>query len=387
MKILITSHGKHPAPGGVDTYIRSITKALESRGHTVDLLCFSNINILPDKSLAKLEQIWAQLVDKLAGLVSKSFLENELLRYAHEELLAHSDVSSYDVIHSQFGITSYAAKRVCPEIPLVGTIHGSFYNEALKNNAVPEFDKELLRRYDQYAVSCPTTVITVSSLLDKNMPSIPAGAHEVVYNGVDTEIFKPKPRSYGVVKIATSGGIYYHKGYDVLIEALTLLKDSGYEFEVSVFGNGTGAPALKSMAISRKLPVQFRGEVPRDVLASELPSFDIFVQPSRLDNFPFSVIEAMSCGCVPIGSRIGGIPEQIEHMKSGLLFESENVDELAEAIRMLIQDPNLRKRLSNQARLEVVDRFSLSRMGEHLEEVYQKTIAKHFSRNSVSQIA
>ncbi len=377
MKILITSHGKHPCPGGVDTYIRTITKVLETRGHTVDLLCFSNIDILPDDSLAKLEQIWYRMKKELGDKVCSVFLENELLRYTHEELLAHFDVSSYDIIHSQFGITSYAAKRVRPDIPLVGTVHGCFYSEGIKGGRVPLGQGDLFRRFDEYAVSCPETVITVSTHLNKDLPLIPQDVHEVVFNAVDTEMFKPRPHKNNPVKIAASGAIYHHKGYDVLIESLIILKQQGLSFEVTIFGDGDGAAKLKRMAAENHLPVIFRGEVSRDILAVELPDFDIFVQPSRLDNFPFSVIEAMACGCVPVGSRVGGIPDQIDHMKNGILFESENVGELAQAIGLLIKDTSLRDRLGRQARIKAVEQFSLDKMGMRLEEVYKKTISKH----------
>jgi len=384
LRILVTSHGRHPCPGGVDTYIRSITKALEARGHAVDLLCFSNIDILPDESLVKLERIWEELVNKLGKTVGKAFLENELLRYTHEELLRHTDISKYDIIHSQFGITSHAAKRVYPEVPLVGTIHSCFYSEALHSDIVPESDKALFLRFDKQAVSCPTTVITVSSLINKEMPPIPKEKHEIIYNGIDTDVFRPKLRTKDLVRIATAGGIFHHKGYDTLIEALTLLKNGGMlknKFELTMFGNGDGLPALRSMVEERSLPVKFAGEVSRNTLAMELPNFDIFVQPSRLDNFPFSVIEAMACGCVPIGSRVGGIPEQIDHMKNGVLVEPENILELAEALRLLIQNPLLREELGHQAWFAALNRFSLTRMGERLEEVYQKTIVKHPARH------
>lgn len=385
MKILIFALEKYPRHGGVDTYIRSITSALQQRGHTVDLLDYSQVELLPKNRISKIQEIWGLLEAKMGTRAPQAIIEYEKQKYALEELLKYIDVSQYDIIHSQNGITSYVASKIHPEIPLAGTIHGCFFSEAIYNGyAQNTIEAELFGRYDNYAVSCPSTVITVSSFLNENIPPIPDEKHKIIFSGVDTNVFKPKQRLNSRVRIATSGKLSYHKGYDILVQALIMLKKQGFEFEIEMFGDGPEASKLQSLAAESQLAVGFRGNIARAQLAQELPNFDIFVQPSRLDNFPFSVIEAMSCGCVPVCSRIAGMQNQVSHMTNGILYTPESVDELFEALKLLIEDAPLRQKLGKHARAEVINRFSLTKTGEKLEKAYQETISRHYAQSTAS---
>ena len=63
---------------------------------------------------------------------------------------------------------------------------------------------------------------------------------------------------------------------------------------------------------------------------------DIFVNSSRTESFPNALLEAMACGCAPIGSKVGGIPELIDHGRSGLIFESGSVEDLSAQLEQLV---------------------------------------------------
>lgn len=385
MKILITALGPHPNEGGVDTYVRTLMSILGARGHTIGFINYADLGILPDDRLASFRQVAHLVVEKLNDKVPETFIGFEVYKHGLEHILDYFDASSYDIIHSQHGITSYVAKKLYPQIPLIGTIHGCVYSEVISGGIVQSStEAEIFRRYDQYAVENPTTVVTVSSYLTKELPPILEGAHEIINNGVNIDVFKPRPdRNNPTVKIATAGSLSYLKGYDVLMHSLTLLKRENYEFELTVFGDGPDRMKLQNIVEANRLPVDFRGAVSREQLAKELPYFDIFVQPSRLENFPFSIIEAMACGCTPVGTAVGDVPDQIGHMKNGVLCPPENVYELFKALEMLIRNKNIREEMGKYSREKAVNQFSLEKMAIRFEEVYQKTIEKHHSNRHI----
>lgn len=375
MKILLVSLGEHPAPGGVDTYIHMVEKALTARGHDVNLLCYSNINMLPSESLTKIKNYHELLNKQLNGKVPKMLINLELQRFVHKEMMSYFDLTSYDVIHSQSGITSRVAKEVYPNIPLVGTIHSCLFTESLYEGwAQNSAEAELFRRYDYFAVNYPDKVISISSIQDENMVTILKEKHEIVYNAIDIERFTPNQKSEGIVRIATSGLLVYGKGYDLLLKALAQLRDLNDEYELSIFGNGPEYEKLLSYSIQNKLPVTFHGYIERERLISELGNYDIFIQPSRTEAFGYSVTEAMASGCVPICSKVGGLQDQVIHLYNGLLFEPGNVKQLSDSIRLLIKNKELRNKMREKALEVVKQKFSLSVFGERLENIYSSLI-------------
>ncbi|MCL6471336.1 MAG: glycosyltransferase family 4 protein [Firmicutes bacterium] len=384
MRILIFALGERNASeGGAGTYIRTITKILQDRGHSINCLYHSDIRLLPEDVIAKIVGARRQYVE-LLGNQHPLLASIESSKYECMRVLEYLGNGSYDIIHSQQAVTSYAAQKIRPDVPLVGTIHGCYVSDVICEGLVANYEAaQIFRQYDEYAISCPTSVIAVSRSMDENLPPIPEEKLEVIFNGVDTDLFSPAERKNNPgspVRIAASGRLHDHKGYDILMHALVILKEQGLEFEVTMFGSGPQKVKLENIVRSNQLPVTFRGEVSREALAAELPHYDIFVQPSRAENFPFSVIEAMACGCAPIVTRIGGMKEQVDHMTNGILCPPENVYALAESLRLLIKDRALREKMGQRAREKAVSNFSLEKMADRLEEVYRKTIEKHFSK-------
>src|SRR5262249_16358303 len=82
----------------------------------------------------------------------------------------------------------------------------------------------------------------------------------------------------------------------------------------------------------------------------------IYVQPSHFEALGLALQEAMFYGCPAVGTRVGGIPELIEHQKTGLLVEPHNPTALAQAIESLITNPALRKQYSRAAAESIVQK-------------------------------
>jgi L-malate glycosyltransferase len=102
----------------------------------------------------------------------------------------------------------------------------------------------------------------------------------------------------------------------------------------------------------------------------------VMLLPSELESFGLAALEAMACKVVPIATRVGGIPEVIEHGKSGYLAGVGEVDTMAQyAIDLLSDEARLRE-MGNQARAVAQTRFCSSKIIPQYEEFYRRTLAR-----------
>lgn len=124
------------------------------------------------------------------------------------------------------------------------------------------------------------------------------------------------------------------KGCDLLIDALRLLRSAGLKPTLTVNGDGPERNALEQHAINSGLHSQilFAGKISGLVLARELNRHRVIVIPSRW-NEPFGIValEGMACGCFPVVSSGGGLPEATGG--NGIVFQNGDVNELANAIK------------------------------------------------------
>ncbi|MEM5005348.1 glycosyltransferase family 4 protein [Priestia megaterium] len=377
MKILIISLQRLPAFGGVNSYVFDLSKQLKKQGHEVELLCGEDINSLPTKQMNKVNFFMNALYKKIPD-IPKVLLNYEVGVFAFKELFQNVNMDEYDIVHSQDGIVSKAFKTVYPNIPLIGTIHGCFYSEltglGFKGDVRTE---KMFKRYDQWSVSYPDFIITPSAYKDNYMPYIPEYKHIVINHGIDVNTFgsKETTRKINTLKVCTAGSLHNYKGLDILLKALRYLENDGLDYVVDIYGDGPERERLESFSKNNHLMVNFKGSIGREELWGIYSTYDVFVQPSRVESFGLSVTEAMANMCVPICSAIGGLQDQVKDMENGLLFESENSYELYTKIKLIAYDEKLASRLSLNARKAVETKFSIESMCEKTLNAYKNTIA------------
>ena len=119
--------------------------------------------------------------------------------------------------------------------------------------------------------------------------------------------------------------------------------------------------------------VRWAGALPNAEVAEWYRAADVFVLPTRSEGTPNVVLECMASGTPVVASRVGGIPEVIQDQHNGLLFESEDVEELSRCIDRLVRDPELARRLSRQA-LDDVQEHSVERQIQKNIDVYRRVV-------------
>ena len=100
--------------------------------------------------------------------------------------------------------------------------------------------------------------------------------------------------------------------------------------------------------------------------------FDVFVMSSVSEGLGTSALDAMACGRPVVATRVGGLPEVVDHRETGLLVSARDPESLAEAIIELLQDRPLREHYGNTALERATQRFSADRMVDETVEVYRR---------------
>jgi glycosyltransferase involved in cell wall biosynthesis len=182
----------------------------------------------------------------------------------------------------------------------------------------------------------------------------------VIWNGTDVNRFKKirRKKRRDKLRFTFIGHLGQHKGVDVLIEAAALLAGRNRSFEVNIVGRGEMESALRQRTQELNLgdTLKFWGRVDNRSIKKVYQQTDILVLPSVCpENQPVTIVEAMTAGIPIIASRIGGIPELVQHEHTGLLFEAGNPDALAECMIKMISSPNQRVQFSRAAAVTMKD--------------------------------
>jgi glycosyltransferase involved in cell wall biosynthesis len=191
----------------------------------------------------------------------------------------------------------------------------------------------------------------------------------VVHTGIEPGPGGRSAKS-GPLRLATAANLEYWKGVDVLLDACGRVDGTVH---VDVYGVGSEREALERQADRLGVDADFHGFV--DDLRSRLRAADVFVLPSRGDNFPVSVLEAMAEGVPVLATRVGGIPELVADGESGVLVEPDDAAGLAAALGRLAADDALRSRLGEAGRSRVREQFDPADAARRVVGVYEELLA------------
>ena len=207
----------------------------------------------------------------------------------------------------------------------------------------------------------------------------PAGRYAVIHNGFE---FTPPRRSReqvlaelrlppGPVGIVVAR-VEPVKDHETLLRALSLLEKAGLPVNLLIAGDGSERGRLEALLPDLGVSperVRFLGF--RTDVADLLGAADFFVLSSLQEGLPLAVLEAMGQQLPVVATSVGGVPELVSHRETGLLCPARSPEALAGALRELLQDPALRRRLGQNGARRVEAGFSFARMADRYETLYR----------------
>jgi N-acetyl-alpha-D-glucosaminyl L-malate synthase BshA len=143
-----------------------------------------------------------------------------------------------------------------------------------------------------------------------------------------------------------------------------------------LIGDGPDRSRAEWLAVQKGIhdDVLFLGK--QDVIHEKLALADVLLLPSELESFGLAALEAMACKVVPIATRVGGIPELIEHGKSGYLADVGDVDTMARYAIELLSDENKFQEMAKACRGVAQSRFCSSRIIPQYEDFYRRVLER-----------
>ncbi len=278
-----------------------------------------------------------------------------------------------DVVHLNSskagGIGAFAA-RLTGVPKIVFTLHGAPFAE----------ERPLIQRLAITLATLATillshTTIVITKKEFDHLSSWPGAARKLrlIYNGIDPQmvfgegnvIRSAFPR--GSFIVGTIAELHPNKGLSHLIEAAAKTTDPNVRF--ALVGEGEERSRLESeiarLGLQEKVKL-FGFQKATDVLKG----FDLFVLPSIKEGLPYVLLEAGAAKLAVIASNVGGIPEIIEHQKTGLLVSPKDPTDLAAAVDDLLIHPEKRIRFADELHKKVTQNFSLDQTLTATKHVY-----------------
>jgi colanic acid/amylovoran biosynthesis glycosyltransferase len=205
------------------------------------------------------------------------------------------------------------------------------------------------------------------------------GRLRVVHCGIPVEDFTrhtPSSEPGPGARILYIGRLVPEKGQTVLLEAIAELTRRGHDVTATIAGEGALKPELARMAKRLKLSdrVEFPGAVGQHQLRDLYEEAAVFCLPSFGEGVPIVLMEAMAMEVPPISTRIAGIPELIDHERSGLLVPPGNTEELTDGLESLLTEPAFHRELAAAGREKVLEEFDTHRSAAQLLAIFEEML-------------
>jgi glycosyltransferase involved in cell wall biosynthesis len=282
-----------------------------------------------------------------------------------------------DVVHGQ-GTERYCAiSAACSGFPNVITVHGNMRMIAAVNQARPLTFLWLAARLEQFTLPRTDGVVCITSYTKRSVESL-ARKTWIVPNAVDPGFFDVSPApdiSKPPIGLCV-GTVVKHKNQNDFIRALDPLA-SRLNFKMHFASEPfRGTYGDEFLQLVRERPwCEHIGFLNREQLRARLATASFLALPTREDNCPMVVLEAMAAGVPVLASNVGGVPELIEHEVSGLLCDPEKPATFRASVSRLLDDRPFAARLASSARAQALKRFHPRVIAQQHVQIYREVIA------------
>lgn len=364
MKICCYTDTFFPVVGGAEMVLHNLSNELNRLGDDVRIFAPRFKGASPD-----VEALYN--VHRYPNPFSKRYLVRKVLLpltwlYARNR---------FDILHCHSGYPpGYvgATFRKWFKVPVVIRPHGSDIVPGDRIRRHPKLTERLI-----HALKSADAVVAQGDYLKKLIVELGVDQSRIhiIHNGIHlNEFAKGEPFSYPRPFILALGNLIYRKGFDILLRAYANLQQP--KPDLLIAGPGREEENLKILTKELALDsqVQFLGFVDGKKKIDLYRSAEFFVCPSRKEPFANVIIEAMASGLPVVASSIDGNEELVSHEKNGLLFPSENIEELTKAMQRIIANDGMLDRM-RYALPDVVKDFSWPVVATKYRELYRSLLS------------
>ena len=394
MNVCFVTPEYFPISGGTGAYVYYLSHSLQKLGHNVHVVARDK-----QDSEKKIDGIEVHYIKGIGNVLTRYW---RFARSASKKIEKLNKKIGFDVIHANLPLVPSFAIPKDSAKALVCAVHSTWKGEAIVtkrdnpkelnpneksmlrfNFMLRSYEKKLMKRSDALIAVSKYTVDELTELYGIKKEKI-----HVIYNGVDTEKFKPRSnraelrREFGLEEdkkiVLFVGRLYHRKGLEVLLRSIPpVLKDfSNVKFVISGKGFKKKEENLRKLAKQLDIEdhVTFLGYVPDEKLPNLYSASDVFVLPAIYENFPFAILEAQSTALPVISTKVGGIPEFIVNAQNGFLINTGDSRQLAQRILTLLQDPKFAKEMGKRGRALIEEGYDWSLITDQVIALYHKLL-------------
>lgn len=281
-----------------------------------------------------------------------------------------------DIIHShryKENLLAVLLQKLCqPAAKLITTIHGLSETRSRKDRVVALVNDFCLKRRF-------VKIVGVSNDIQKTLVEsrgYPEGAVDVIYNGIETgdgeEVAGEAVSSKNSFHIGTVGRMVPVKDYDLFIEIAAEIYRQRPNAVFSILGEGPLKAELEKRVAEMGLIEVFKFIPPVEDPFPYYRQLDLYVNTSKHEGIPLSILEAMSCGIPVVAPAVGGLPEIISSEAEGTLAQQRTPDNFARVCLNLMDDPGLRIRIGRGGQERIKAAFTAEQMGEAYYRLYKE---------------
>lgn len=372
MKILVTI----PCllTGGTEIQTLNLVRALIQGGHQVTTACYfehtENMVKLYEDAGSKVVLFSKEGV-RLGGVKGILFLLKNLWKIK----LSFKP----DVVHVQYmapGAIPIILLKLMVQKNIVATAHTNADVYGVKAMKLLKFlQSHVLRAFTCITLRAEKNFFGSCSLFDPSIQRIPAHAHYTIYNALPSyiQIANKKRENKDIITIGVVSRLEHIKGMDLVVPAFAKVYEKNKNIRLLVVGDGSLRHQMEEDASRSHLCkiIEFAGMQQQRDLQSYYDKIDVLLMPSRSEGFGLTAIEGMARGCVLVASNTGGLPEVVREGYVGLLHQPESVDDLANKICSLIENPKLLEQMRSHLS-DYVHQFTFERYADLFNDLYSK---------------
>jgi glycosyltransferase involved in cell wall biosynthesis len=388
-------------PNGIVTYIKNLQDGFPEQIDFKILAqqtksTFSDHNVLIKGDSEGNKSLYDKLIEKIFRKLNlDECLFNK--RSFNSAKLAVSALSKAEYVpdiievEESFGIAKYISNYV--DYPIITRLHGPWFihGPIMNRQHAPDFNVRVMKEgeaiRDSAGITSPSLDVLerVREFYGFELPDA-----EVIPNPVNS---CPQEKRWSLNNQRSKPTVLFvgrfdlHKGADIALQAFRLLALENSDVQLVFVGPDRGVQVDGKLYnfdeyISAFIPeetvkkrIKFLGAQPHSKIEKLRASCQVTMVTSRYDNFPMSLLEAVSTGSPVVGVKVGGIQEILIHGHTGLLAEPENPESIAESMSLLLADQELMSKFSENAIADCELRFSPKVVAEQTLAFYNKVLS------------
>ena len=407
LKICLLGYRSNPYSGGQGIYIKFLSKALVDAGHSVDVIsgepypelddsvrliklpglnlfeAHNHVTALRPRHLLSYTDFFEWFSMLTGGFPEPYTFGRRLVQYFKQHR------PDYDIVHDNQSLCFGTLQLQKMSVPIITTIHHPITSDlriALQSAETWKL-RLLIKRWYSFlkmqkrVVKQLDNLVTVSHASRRDIATDFAIAEtklNIIHNGIDTSVFRPipaiEPDEFNVM--ATASADVPLKGLDYLIRAISILANEIPELKLTVLGklkeDGKTAKLIRQLGLENR--IHFYSGLSSQEIAELYAKASCAVVPSIYEGFGLPAGEAMACGVPVITTNGGALPEVVGD--AGITVQTRDHIALADAIRTLLGDSNLRHTLAAKGRSRILELFSWEVAASDMVQLYREVVSR-----------